>query len=415
MSRRAAIGAIATLALARCAPAGPADADLDDAAETYVRAALGLAQHQPRLVEGWRGPAAWAPGPRVPVAATVAAIDTLLATLEPLATAADADASRARYLLAQTRALHLAGRRLLGQTLPVATEAKLAFGRAMPAADERRARSARAALAERLPGRGALGPRLLAYRRQELVPADRVAPVCAAALAICRARTRAAVTLPDGEHAEVRFVDGMTWDGFCRYEGGGRSVIEINGGAALPLSRLLHVIAHEGYPGHHLQHTVTEAALVDGRGRLEFALQPAFGPHLLLAEGAAETGLDLVLPDSERERVYAEDLLPAAGLAPARAENMVAVERLALDLEARIPEIVAEYLDGRATADQTLDRLAEQTLVADPRAFLPFAERQRATLYAYPAGRELVSAAVLNGDPPGSWRALETLYRTWQL
>ncbi|MDP1572265.1 MAG: hypothetical protein Q8L86_19880 [Vicinamibacterales bacterium] len=415
MNRRAAIGAIASLALARCAPAGPAVAPLDEAAEAYVRAALRLAQHQPRLVEGWRGPAAWAPGPREPVAGTVAAIEALLGTLEPIAAAGGEDAPRARYLLSQTRALFLAGRRLLGQSMPVAMEAQIGFGRAMPPADVLLALSARDALDQRLPGRGPLGPRLQAYRREELVPADRVEAVCAQALAICRDRTRAALTLPEGEQAAVRLVDPLPWDGFCRYEGGGRSTIEINGAAALPLSRVLRLAAHEGYPGHHVQHVVTEAALVEGRGWMEFALQPAFGPHLLLAEGAAEAGVDLVLPDDARERVYAEALLPAAGLDPARAADMVAIERLALDMEARIPEILAEYLDGRVSGEQAIEQLAEQTLVADPRAFLPFAERQRATLYAYPVGRDLVWAAVNADGPAGAWRALDALYRRWQL
>src|SRR5687768_8200395 len=40
---------------------------LDQIGEGYVRAALSLAQHDPDLVEAWRGGEALIPGPRVPV------------------------------------------------------------------------------------------------------------------------------------------------------------------------------------------------------------------------------------------------------------------------------------------------------------------------------------------------------------
>jgi hypothetical protein len=415
MSRRSALGVFAGLVLAACAPRRPLAPSIDGMAETYVRTALQLAQHQPRLVDGWLGPDHWRPGPRVPVAGLVTTLEALLRGLEPIAASDPEHSPRARYLLAQTRALFMAGRRLLGDTMSLALEAQVVFGRSMPPADLELVASAREALELRLPGTGPLGARLQAFRRQEIVPQERVDAVFARALAVCRDVTRAAIPLPPDEHVDVVKKPQLAWDGFCRYRGGRQSVIEINRDAGFPVSRLLRLAAHEGYPGHHVQHVLTDTVLVSGRGRMEFALQPAFGPHLLLAEGAAEVGVDLVLPDTHRMRLYEEDLLPAAGLAPGLAETMVAVERLALDIESLIPEIVAAYLDGTASGEATVERLTEETLVADPRAFLPFAERQRTGLYVYPVGRHIVADAIFADGAPGAWGRLRDLYETWAL
>lgn len=415
MSRRDALGAIAGMALAGCAVRRPVARSIDEAAERHVRTALQLAQHQPRLVDGWLGPADWRPGPRVPVQGLVTEIEALLIELEPVAASDPLHAHRARYLLNQTRGLYLAGRRLLGHGMDLALEAQVGFGRSMPLADHELAAAAREALEARLPGTGPLGARVRAFRRREVVPPDRVEAVFGRALAACRETTHAALDLPGDERADVVLTPGLAWDGFCRYQGGRRSVIEINRDGALATSRLLRLAAHEGYPGHHVQHVLTDVALVEGRGWLEFALQPAYGPHFLLAEGAAEAGVDLVFPDPERERFYAEDLLPAAGLAPELAETMVAVDRLALDIEPLIPEILAAYLDGDAGAEDTVERLARETLVAEPRAFLPFAERQRAGLFAYPAGRRIVGDALGVSATLDAWSRLDELYRTWAL
>lgn len=415
MSRRAAIGAIAGMAVAGCTPRPPAAPTIDNAAERYVRAALQLAQHQPRLVDGWFGPSDWRPGPRVPVQGLAAELESLLSDLEPIAASDPEHADRARYLLAQTRALYLAARRLLGHTTPLALEAQIVFGRQMPEPDRQLAVGAREALHERLPGSGALGPRLQTFRQQELAPADRAQAAFALALAACRDLTRAALALPDTEQADVVMKAGLGWDAVCRYQGAGRSVIEINSDGALPVSRLLRLAAHEGYPGHHVQHVLTHTSLVENRGWSEFALHPAFGPHLLLAEGAAEAGVDLVFPDPERERFYADVLLPAAGLPPDRAPLMVAVQRLALDVEPVIPEIVAAYLDGEASMDVAVARLTDESLVADPRAFLAFAERQRTSLYAYPVGRAIVEHWLRASPDVDPWARLDQLYRSWTM
>lgn len=411
ISRRTALGAMATLAAAACTPRVPAPAPaFDPAAERYVRLALQLAQHDPRLVDGWTGPADWRPGPRVPVAGLVAALEALADEITDLRVAGAGDERRGRYLAGQVQALHFAGRRLLGDSAPLADEAARAFGRAMPAVDVPLVIGALDALDERLPGTGPLGPRAQELRRRMIVPADRVEAVARAAFDVCRDRARAALALPEGEHAEVAFVPRAAWDGYCRYDGRLRSTLEINRAGAVTVSRLCWLVAHEGYPGHHAQHVIIDAALVMARGWQERALQPAFGPHLLVAEGAAEWGVERVLPDPDREQFYADVLLPAAGLSPDLALDIVAFERLSLDLEMAVVSVAADYLDGTASAETTIDLLTRESVVADPRAFVQFAEQQRTRLYAYPVGRQLVLERLGAPTAPDGWQRLQGLY-----
>ena len=54
---------LAALTVSGCAPPPVA---IDAIAEGYVRVSLQLAQHDPSLVEDWRGPDSWRPGPREP-------------------------------------------------------------------------------------------------------------------------------------------------------------------------------------------------------------------------------------------------------------------------------------------------------------------------------------------------------------
>jgi hypothetical protein len=373
---------------------------LDDIAKGYVQAALQLAQHQPGLVDAWRGDETWKPGPRVPVARVrtdIATLRTRLSTIVP-------HSARIDYLSGQLQALDLAAGRLLGEARTFADEVATAYGVPMPAVDPARLQAARETLARVLPGTGSLGERHAAFRRSISVPAARREDVLRAALDACRTTTREQIALPDDESIDLRLDVDSTWDGFARYQGAHRSRIEISGRSPLDVARALHLACHEAYPGHH-----TQDVLLDATVRRELRLQPAFGPHLLIAEGAAEVGADLALPPAERARLYREALLPRAGLPPAHADTIVEVETSVFTLETMIPETIAAYLDSRRTRDATLEALTNDAAVMDAESLLAFAERQRTRAVVYVLGRQVVGAW-LAAHPGQEWRVLAELF-----
>jgi hypothetical protein len=353
---------IAAVAAASCATTGRS---VDAIAEGYVRAALQLAQHDPTLVEDWRGPARFTPGPRGPVAEVAREIDTLVRDVNLAASdvSSPQEYARVQYLQAQLRALRFAADRQLGQAKSIDAQAREEFGVTFAPLDRAAIARAHTGLRQALPGTGALHDRLRAFRDEAVVPASRRQEVLTGALDSCRRATAAVVPLPKNESVAFMLGDPPLFDAFSRYRGNNRTEIEISGGP-LDSARAHRLACHEAYPGHHVQHVLIDR-LYGERQWPELLLTPAFGPHLLYLEGAAEVGADLVLELSPVDRLL-QDLLPI------------------------VTDVARQYLDGGLSRERAAERLAHEALLPNPEGMLAFIERRRARALVYVEGRRLV-------------------------
>lgn len=407
------LGALAVAAPMLSCSSGRPSTTVHDLAEAYVRVTLQLAQHRPSLVDAWTGPEAWRPGPRVPVAELRASVDALAASAERIR-AQDIDPTerpRLSYLRGQLRALALVARRLLGESITLDDEVRLAFGRGIPPIDDGDLAAVRAALDADLKGPGALADRYRAFRRQFVVPEAHIDRVLAAAIETCRAGAAPHIALPPDERVEVAFDPSVEGDAHARYLGRHQTRVSLSSRSGHDVAALLHMACHETYAGHHLQHVLIDDALVRGRAWLEFALTPAFGPHLLIAEGAAEVAVDLALPETARAAIYRDRLLPIAGLRGMDTDRLARVAALGARLEGAVPQIVAGYLDGDTPADRTADALRASALLPSPERFLSFAERRRTSAVVYPIGRAAVSEWIARGATDVErWRRLRDIF-----
>lgn len=413
----------------------PGPVDLGDLALRYTRLVLQLAKHQPSLMDTWLGPADLASGPRVPAPALRAHAATLLAdttrqlgsddwrrrrdqlhaaAATPGATEID-DTDRAEYLAGQIRALDEVAGRLLGESHAFNEEAMRTFGHVAPVRDAAGLDAIRQQLSEALPGPGSLADRHAAFRRAAAVPPARVEAVFRAAVDWCRQASRRVLPLPDGETLTTRAEDTTGWAAFSRPTGPLASDLWVAKGGGADAAHLLQLAAHEGTPGHHAQLALASDTLVRQRGWTERLLHPAFGPHRLVAEGAAEAGADLLLPLDVREQVCRDVLLPAAGQSPALAARLARVERLAAALDLEVAYIAADYLDTALSAETATNRLRDAALVLDPAGLLAFVEKQRAKVLAYPVGRRLVLAALGEGPSESRWTRLAAVSTTLTL
>lgn len=212
--------------------------------------------------------------------------------------------SRARWLGAGLRALECTCRRLAGQDVGFVKEVADTFGVTIRAGDDGHYRQAHVELADLLPGRRPLVERLAAHRRRDEVPRDRLLPAVRALSAALRDRARAMWPLPAAEDVGYRLVADAPWTALHTWLGPHRSLVTVNAGARLRWSQLPGLVAHEAYPGHHVQRC--RAALA-ARGRPEQAMVLVRSPQAVVAEGAAEVGLEvLVGPEWGR---WAEDVL----------------------------------------------------------------------------------------------------------
>jgi hypothetical protein len=160
-----------------------------------------------------------------------------------------------------------------------------------------------------LPGGGPLADRLIAWREAQAVPPAKLEAAIHSIADDLRERTDRMFGLPDGEHIDFELVSNEPWSGFNYYAGGLRSRTVINTDLPVLSTTLGHLVAHEAYPGHHTEHCRKEAGLVRQGGHLEGTIFLVGTPECLLAEGLADLGLEVVVPENRHE-VIASHLRP---------------------------------------------------------------------------------------------------------
>jgi hypothetical protein len=310
----------------------------DPVARDYLLLALRLDQHVPGLVDGYYGPAD-----------LKARVD--MESIRPPERLAD-DAAELRdrlaneihepqrraWLAAQLLALETQAAALAGDSLPYVEHVTRCFGWSPLRRDESDFAAAGAEIERRLPGTGSLTARLDAFDDQFTVDPARVPEVVEWLVGRYRDRARILFGLPEGEDLRVGLVRNQPWTGYNWYDGGLRSRVDINLDLPLRAHTLLHVAAHETYPGHHLEHAWKEAELVERLGRLEASILLINTPECLISEGLADLGVRFADPPDEAIDIRLE-LFERARLAIA-ADPAAAREAAALQVALAVPRRV---------------------------------------------------------------------------
>jgi len=273
---------------------GDRNGDLDGLARAYVRLALRLDRVVPGVLDAHLGDPADAsrvaaePVPRP--TDLVRETDRLRADL-----ATGPRTSRTAFLDAQLRACRVLAERAGGHEVGFVDEVERCFGVRIGRGEPDRYREAHRDLDALIGGSGPLHERLAAVRdRDRLVP-DHLPAALTAAVRALRERTAGTVGLPPGEDVTLEVVGTAPWSGFSRWVGPRRSTITVNGGIGHRVTHLPLLVAHEAYPGHHTEHCRVAAARAAGEGRPEREVFLARTPQSLVAEGAAELGLETVV------------------------------------------------------------------------------------------------------------------------
>jgi len=277
----------------------------------YLELGLALGRHVDGLVDAYYGPPALAEratrGSPVPPVQLATRARQLLADLDagtPLddgtveserRVVRDDSGRRRHWMRAQVNGLFTTARKLAGEPIGYAEEVEACYGVRPQVVPEEVLADAHRRLEEALPGSGPLADRLIAWREEHAVPADRLMAAIDSLAQDLRERTDRLFGLPDGEHVEFELVTDKPWSGFNSYLGGLRSRVDINTDLPVLSISLAHLVAHEAYPGHHTEHTRKETGLVRRRRWLEETIFLVGTPQCLLAEGLADLGLEIVV------------------------------------------------------------------------------------------------------------------------
>jgi hypothetical protein len=389
---------------------------MNQLAERYVKLVLSLGERDSAYVDAYYGPPEWKAA-AAERNASLADIDreaeTVLAELKAAAPGPDAEELvrlRREYLIRQLESLRARVNMLSGRRLSFDEESAALYDAVAPTHDESAFESTLNALDERLPGPGALIERFDVFRRDFVIPPDKLASLFDLAIAECRRRTLRHMSLPAGESFSVEFVTNKSWSGYNWYQGQFRSLIQVNTDLPIYIDRAIDLACHEGYPGHHAYNVLLEKELFVDRGWIEVTVYPLFSPQSLIAEGTANYGIEVAFPADERLAFERAVLFPAAGLSPDRAARYYEVLRLTEELTYAGNEAARQYLNGqidRAAAAAWLTRFAMMSPArAEQRT--RFFDDYRSYVINYNLGKDLVKQFIesrggVEGQPDIRW------------
>ncbi|HEX2756361.1 MAG TPA: hypothetical protein VHM48_12905 [Candidatus Limnocylindrales bacterium] len=331
----------------------------DPVARDYLLLALRLDQHIPGLVDGFYGPAELKAQADVEDLRQPARLVEDAAQLLQRIRAEVVEPARRDWLTAQVVALRTQAEALAGHGLPYFEYVERCFAWRPVRRDEAVFEEAAATIDALLPGPEPLAHRLAAWDDRFIVAPDRLTDVLAWLAARFRARSERLFGLPDGEDVRIRLVTKQPWTGYNWYDGGRQSRFDLNTDLPNRVAELIHVAAHETYPGHHLEHAWKEAELVDRLHRLEASILLINTPECLISEGLADLGQRFASPPDEEADLLMElyrlaglAIAADAGASRAAAETTVALAAPRRRLtESRVNAALMRHADGVAHDD----------------------------------------------------------------
>ncbi|MGY1727562.1 DUF885 domain-containing protein [Geodermatophilus sp. SYSU D01062] len=314
----------------------------------------------------------------------------LLQELDPAALPAD----RAAFLRGQLTGLECSARKMSGEPVGFLDEVRSYFQVDLTLGDPAAYAVAHAELDGLLPGEGSLAERYAAHRRREECPPQRLEAAVHALSSALRDRVRGRYGLPEAETVRYEVVTDKPWSGFNYYEGDFRSRVAINADLPHRLSQLVHLVAHESYPGHHTEHCRKERGLVERAGHLEHTVFLVNTPECLMAEGLADLGVDAAVGDGWGP--WSAEVLGDLGL---RFDGHLA-ERIAAAAAPlnRVRQDAAVLLHDRgADADEVAAYIQRWSLVSPDRA------RQQLRFLTHPLWRAYITTYVEGYDLLHRW------------
>jgi hypothetical protein len=376
------------------------ESSMNRVAENYVKLVLKIGVYDSDYVDAYYGPAEWKPETKSNAVSDSAYFQRLydeagklLDILESLSKerADEIQTLRYRHLYKQILAVRTKIFMLAGGKLSFDEEARALYDAEVPTYDSLYFQEIINEIGKLLPGNGSVADRWQEYKKQFIIPNEKLDEVFQTAINECRKRTLQHIKLPAKESFKVEYVKGQPWSGYNWFKGNSFSLIQVNTDLPSYIERAVNLAAHEGYPGHHVRNVSMER-LYRERNWVEFCIYPLFGSQALISEGTANYGKEIVFPGNTQEEFEKEVLFPIAGLDPARAETYYNIIGLIRQLNYSLIEAARNYLDDKWTKDQTISWLQKYNLDSKERAEqrLKFFEKYRSYIINYSLGLDIV-------------------------
>lgn len=207
-------------------------------------------------------------------------------------------------------------------------------------------------------------------------------------------RVQAHFAFPEQDSVSIVATSGVHYSGYNRYKGDYKSEITINVEAELTLPRLLLMVCHETYPGHHAFLATREEYLYREQGFEEGMLLLFRTPECVISEGVAQHAARLAFGDEETLLEWSNRALRSRFDCERDARIVRALEQL--EIRAQLGRLL--FID-HASDQEALQFLHDMALRSDAESvrLLKFVKTYRGYAAAYSAGERLVREALSVG------------------
>jgi len=393
-------------------------------AESYVRLVLAVGQHDADYVDAFYGPEEWktkAATAKMPLEAIKKKAVATVAELRMVAPARLDETLQLRhqYLVRQLQALYAKVDLLSGRKMTFDEESLALYDAVAPTYTEDHFKQILQELSSLLPGSGTVSERYEAFKREFIIPRDKLDTVFTAAIEESRRRTKERIPLPDDESFIVEYVTGKSWSGYNWYKGNSHSLIQVNTDLPIYIDRAIDLASHEGYPGHHVYNALLEKHLVREKRWIEFTAYALFSPQSLIAEGTANYGIEMAYPENERIAFERDVLFPVAALDGSKAAQYYQGHAIFLKLNYAGNEAARKYLNGDISREKAARWLTDYALMPPDRALqrTKFFDQYRSYVINYNLGQDIVKRHIESrggtpDKPEKRWREFEALLST---
>ncbi len=375
---------------------------LDAFGTEYLRIAFGIERHFPGFIDAYVGPEELKATAEMEPLPSLGDLQQRVRVLHEQLPAQAYPGTRRDYLDTQLTGIEMVLRKLQGESVPYREEVAACFDIEIAMEPESTFEAAIAEIEEIVPGRGPLLERMNAWRDQYIIDNTTARTGFDLLLNETRKRTMEFVELPAGEEIELSFVVDKPWSGYNWYLGNAKSLVEINVDLPLRANAITDLIAHEGYPGHHTEHSLKDRTLYQERGYAEHAIHLINTPECVISEGIATVAEAQIFPGDEGIIFKSEVLYPALGIQgdPEREER---IETLFGHLRAVAGNAAILRHEQGASEAEVIDYLQRWELIPKERAERRFRFLDdplwRPYIFTYFAGRDLMLDYLGNGDP----------------
>ncbi len=377
---------------------------MNSIAENYVKLALQIGKYDTDFVDAYFGPDSLKPDiDSSEFNSTVfedlnKEVNKLLDEMESLAEFPVNDIERQRYTYLYKQLLACKTRifMLNGMNLTFEEELNALYDVKIDYKDEEYFNQYLEELDKLLPGKGSIYERYISFRDYFRVPQEKLDKVFSAAIKECRVRTNQFINLPPNEKFEIQFVKNKPWSAYNWFKGNSFSLIEVNTDLPIYVDRIIDLAAHEGYPGHHVHHTLMEWQLYKKRNWIEFSIYLLFSPQSLIAEGVANYGPELIFSEEERIKFEKDTIFRESGLDSSKSELYYKVMSIMNKLNYSINTAAKNFLDGKWDEKNTIDWLKKYNLRTEESAkkLIEFIKRYRTYIVNYSAGYDLIKFCI---------------------